>query len=403
MANALNSAPDATDVVKQFQQVLGSDPDGKGPLYIAWQFLQVYSVWGLRLPTTEADLKQVLGISDPSAYVFFDPMEQAYKEISDTSKSFLSDVFPEVVALGNTIHSFAKDATGKDGTFSAVNDLLDQTPPDGDDALALLQDLQTQAKNNATKADEVATKLSAYKASLTKASGDLTAVQTKVETDAKTKQSTIDTLSSNDPKLTGSIANLNQVLADKQDEYNQDVIVATTTVTYAWALFPVGLICAASVAGVYGQRAVDALNAVDKAKQAAQNANQELASAVATHSILQTADKGVTNALTHTNDAIGYTTTVQNAWNQLDSDLNTILTKVDFTTGENGLKAASVIKIYLKQAMNAWQDLLTPLDVLTKDPFITVAPGTLSLGDLAKQVESYLEKAAAPKHLRAQV
>jgi hypothetical protein len=59
-------------------------------------------------------------------------------------------VFPGVVGLGNELMSFAKEATGKDGNFSAMLELLDQNEDQA--ALELIDDLRTKAIDNSNKA-----------------------------------------------------------------------------------------------------------------------------------------------------------------------------------------------------------------------------------------------------------
>ena len=66
-------------------------------------------------------------------------------------------------------------------------------------------------------------------------------------------------------KLEQKITELTNLITSLEKEYNQQVVIAATTPTYAWVPI-LGLIAASTVAGIYGFRAVKTLELI-KAKQ----------------------------------------------------------------------------------------------------------------------------------------
>jgi hypothetical protein len=375
-----------------FRDILFFENTTKGPLWKAWHFMQVYSIWGTRLPNTEASLKLKLGISDPGAYSFFDGMLEAYQDVDGTCKFFLSDVFTGVTDLGNDLRSFADDASTDGGDiFSLIKEVIDMDDPQS--ALAVIADLQTTARENAAKAAEVKKDLATLQTRLEDAKGNLDTVKQGIESDSKTSQATIDKLSGGE-NVAGSLQNLTKLQEAKLDEYEYDVVVATTSLTYAW-VFPVGTICAAFVAGFYGSYAVDALDEVEELNDKLAKAGKELQIAVSTHQVQQLAKSGVDNVLESTKLAIDQTTIIKNQWDQFNTNLGTISKKMNGLINRSGdLKNDVIINSYLKTATKKWEEILPALEDLTDDPYITVQDGEMTLTDLLQQVEQDLAVAA---------
>lgn len=393
-------AVDIDKLMNDFEKLLIDSKKPRGPLWYAWHYLQVYSTWGLRLPNTEATLKLKLSVPDPGVYLFFSSMLEAYQELHDASQQFLDKIFSAVVGVGDDLQAFASQAS-KDGDaiFSAVNDLLDAN--DTASVLELLENLQATAAANAKNAADVTSKLDAYKSQLVDADGKLAAVQDKVEADDKTSKATLDMLASTDPAVTDSLAGIQKLLTAKQDEYQQDVIIAATTPTYCWVFwpvppFPAGLIAAITVASIYGSRAVQALHDADDLSDKLKVKSQELHTALAAHGVQQTALSGLGQAKTHTDNAIQQTTVLQNSWNTMATQIGVIKSRVDGMTREQDqdkiLAAKAVIKIYASAAEKAWDKILPALTELTADPYISVESNEMSLSEFAAKVQQEIDR-----------
>lgn len=404
-AETTDQALNVDTIMTNFEQILiakeGAGNTNRGPLWYAWHYLQVYSYWGLRQPHTDADLKLTLGISNPAAFGFYGSMRDAYQEINSACSDFISKIFPNVVELGTDLHTFATEASSRDqGIFSAVRDLLNEEPnaerarENEQAAIELLTDLQAKAKQNADKAGAVKLELAAYKTKLVTADEQLKRVQKAIDSDSRTSQATIDKLSG-DVNKAGSLAAINKQIADLQKEYTQDVTIAATTPTYAWVVWPlppipVGLIAAVTVASVYGSRATDLLKQIERLEKDYKKASEELTTAIGAHNVQRTAKTCVTEASANTDKAIIHTTTVQNAWEGIATQLGVIKDKLLGSTrtnnGQTVLSAKAVIRLYLSQAATAWDRLMPPLTELTTNPYIVVKDKQVSLRDLAKEM-----------------
>jgi hypothetical protein len=309
-----------------------------------------------------------------------------------------------VIEVGTSLLDFASDASLKGGdVFSVLIEMLDakdkegNPKPDTAGALELIGDLQKTTKTNKEKAGQVKELLGSYKAKLVSAQAKVDTVQKSVQADERTSQATVDKLSGAEG-VAGSLKNLKKMLADKKAEYDHNVVVAATTTTYFWVI-PAGLIAAAVVAGIYGDKAVKALQEVNRLE--AEVAKQDLAfnTALQSNKVQDAALVSLAETERYTDLAIAHTTTVQNSWDAISANLKVVTEKVtDMTTQQDAqtvLRSIALVKRYAKTAGEKWDLLIPPLKALTRDPYIVVEKGEKSFGDLAKEVEKEIAKKAA--------
>lgn len=379
-----------------FQRILMTNNQKRGDLWLAWHYLQVYSTWGLRLPVSEAMLKLRLNITNPGDYSFFPVMLESYQGVFQASNYFKQEVFPAMVSMGRSLNNFAQDASNQSGAiFSSIIDLVDAG--DTHSALELLADLQQQATDNSAKAGEVGKMLGTYSAQLTTAEAALTNTRKVIDASNQVNDARITELQGGDD-VTGSIANFTKLMEINHQEYDHDVIVASTTPTYAW-VFPFGTIAAAIIAGVYGDKAVKALEAYEKMKAKVAAATQELTIALSTQGIQNLASKGVKNVLEQTELAISHTVTVQNAWasvaGNLDLVKNKLLSMTDNSDETTKLKSQVVIKLYAKQAADKWDELMPAIKELTDNPYIIVESEDVDSATLLATLRAQVNTQAA--------
>ena len=403
-----NNTASPSDLEKAYQSLMNmSGQSSLDSLKAAWNYLQVYSTWCEKLPNTEANLNATLKISSSAPYSFYPAMLDAYQSTSKTGFDFLNNIFPKVVNIGNDLQSFAQTAgstADEGGIFASITTILDTITPTTDPAdanniiqkqvLPLLQALQAMADQNESDAKEVVTLLSKYKSDLNSADQKLSTVDTEVTNDASVSQATIDTLSGG-PEIQGSIAQLEALKKDQQAEYQKDVTIACTTVTYAWVGFPicpVGLITAATVAGVYGKKATDMLKQDNETSDLITTDQNELATAISVHNVQSLAKSGLDSAVKYTDQAIVQTTTVQNNWNTISSNLLNIQTELNNTTFGQGsdekARGKILINVFLKQATTHWQTMIPLVNALVANPYIAVISGDVSATDLLKKINS---------------
>jgi hypothetical protein len=393
---------DFNKVLKEFESFLQGDGSITPSLRANWIYLQIFATYGLRLPNTKVSLLNVLGLtaSNAARYTWFDAMVQAYNSLNQASHYFLDEVFVKMTDLGSSLQNYVRDGAGDDSLFGLVIELV-QPGPDQDlkSALEILSDLSTTAANNVKLARDVKVALSSYHTKLTESQAKVSDVQSSVDADEKTSQDRINQLTGG-KEIQGSLAQLQAKLSADQKEYHHDVVVASTTVTYAWVMIPpipVGLMAAAPVAGVYGSKAVEMLKQVNKDQEKITEAQAELRTAVATRNTVSLAQHSIQNVQNHLSFAIEKTTQVQNSW-------ETIANQIDFISGkiENSLKQDEnereqlkfhkLVILYMNQAKDTWTKLKPIVEKMVKDPFINVDSNEISIQDFLRQVEAEMKK-----------
>ena len=108
---------------------------------------------------------------------------------------------------------------------------------------------------------------------------------------------------------------------------SHDVVVAATTPTYVW-VWPFGTIAAAVVAGVYGDKAVKALERSRAAQQEINNLSDKLAADAQLMIAINTTEGGITNILDPLNAALPIIQKIQGVWGAIADDLNTIINTI---------------------------------------------------------------------------
>jgi len=389
-AVAQDPVKDLDDAMKKIAALL-KDPtnaNNPGQLWTAWHYLQVFSVWGMRIPSNDQTLKVALTIDDPGKYDFFSPMLDGHKKVYEACTNFYQTIFPGVIKVGHNLLNTASDISPADGDiFGVLIELLDNKELDG--CLELIKDLQATAQENIEQADKVQKDLAGFSTTLFQAQGLLKISQDKIKADENLSEEAI-RQANGGPEVLGSLANIQEMIEKVKEEYDNDVVVASTSVTYAW-VFPVGTIAAAIVAGIYGDKAVKALNNLDRLKSQFESANSKLKTALSSNEIQKLAAQSIIQTIAANDNAIVQTTIVKNAWEGIMNSLTVVSDKVFAMTtitdeGEK-LKNSALIKAYARQAGKSWSELVPPLKELTTNPYIVVDQNDKTLADLAKEVE----------------
>ncbi|MDM5180846.1 hypothetical protein PO883_27055 [Massilia sp. DJPM01] len=391
MGNILNGDTLSTiDGITEFNTLFSPAADKpKGQMWQLWHDLQLFAAWGNKLPNSEEQLKLELKITEPAGFSFFPLMLEGYKEINGSCGNFISETFPAVVALGNSVNAFAKDSSDESelGIFSNIISMMQEKK--FGDAFVLLKDLQAQAQKNSANAGEIIKKLSQFKAKLQTAEGKLGIVKEQILTDEATSDATLHYLAGEDGKK-GELEKLSEELAADKKEYHHDVVVATTTPTYGW-IPGFGFFAAVIVAAIFGDKASHMLAEIERLTTDLQNKTKELNTALAVRAVQGTADKGVTQALKETDRAISALTSLQNGWTKISGGLDTVYQSALKMSGEDQLRSVGIVKVYAGIAQQAWSQLCGPLNALLVDPYIKIAPENNSIGDLKREVDAVLD------------
>lgn len=386
------------DALSGFEDFLAgqTNPDGtQGPtLRENWISLQVFSQYGLRLPSTPATLQNMLGLTHEQtlAYEWFDAMVESYAGVKDSSHYFMTRVFVDMTDLGTSLQGYASTVVGENSAFGAVLALVeagDQESLQG--ALSIVQLLRDMSDKNAALARTIKTGLAEYKGQLIEAGKGVTDVQDQIRKDDRVNQATIERLGGG-PDVDGSVAQIQSLIDADWGAYHHDVTVAATSVTYAW-IEPAGTIAAAVVAGIYGDKATKMLRAIHRLEGELKTARRELQTAVAVQRTSKIANTSLTDVHRHLDFATNKANAVQNAWLGLKGGLDDIDAQVSHSLtvdagGRERLSAIAAVKFFMRRAQDDWATLKPRIDEMVTDPMITVSSDDVSIDDVIAKIEA---------------
>lgn len=352
-----------TTLAKPFENALQpgtiAEPGTEGgPAFILsrpeWASIQVYVNNAQVLPTTDEEFRSSIRAPDSFDLSDFRPLIDAYKLISQHSRIWQDETFPGSVDLAGRIFQYG---TQKVPVFyPAINEVTAKLEKDPEDQAAqtnlkaILQNLQQTAQAFADEADTIQLAIKAFadetqadKVTLLGPNGDA-GLQAYYNDKYGKASDAVQT-------LLEEISAQRIVVAAAMEEYQQDVTIAATTATYVW-WFPVGTIAAAVLAGVYGDKAVKALDRARAANDQIDRLDADLAMNANLMIYVNNASVGVASISTSLLSALPAIQGLQGAWSAMASDLGRIVEIID-----QGIAAAIpvIAGLGVDEAMRAWQ------------------------------------------------
>jgi hypothetical protein len=118
--NQLNSAMDG------FETYLNGQGDSPTSLRANWIYLQIFSVYDLRLPNTSAALETTLQIdsSQAASFSWFNAMIDAYNGLNRACAYFFNPLFNNMTTLGTDLANFAQNYNGPASVFGAILSMI---------------------------------------------------------------------------------------------------------------------------------------------------------------------------------------------------------------------------------------------------------------------------------------
>jgi hypothetical protein len=158
------------------------------------------------------------------------------------------------------------------------------------------------------------------------------------------------------------------VLDAANADYNYDVVVAATTPAYA-ILFPLGTIAAAIVAGIYGDKAVKALERVRAARQQINNLNAKLTADALLMIAINNTESGISATMATLNAALPIIQKVQGVWHAISDDLRHLTEFVKKNVAEAAL---AILKLGVKAAINTWKEVGDEANAYRINAYVTI-------------------------------
>lgn len=345
-----------------------------GPAFILssteWLAIQTYVESGMALPTTDDAFKKLLGSGAPSDLSDFKPLIDAYKLINGHVTGWQTDTFPKSVSLASDIYNYAQQAPTYYAPILPLAKKLTANPDDQDakkELVAILDMLSKSASGYHDKAKEVAEKIQKF-------ANDTQADKNTLNgTDGngglkKYYNDKYGATSSEVEELTKELQAQKVILDAANKEYDHDVIVASTTPTYAW-VWPFGTIAAAVVAGVYGDKAVKALERSRAAQQQINTLSSKLAADTQLMINITTTESSITNILEPLNAALPVIQKIQGVWGAISDDLNNIITTINTNIAE---ALPIIMNLGVQTAINEWTEVGGLAQAYRLNAYITV-------------------------------
>ncbi len=354
-----------------------------------WVAIQTYSTDALALPTTDETFRKSLGPGAPDNLSDFTQLIEAYKTINGHVTTWDKQVFPASVDLASDVYQYGMTkAPVYYPPILKEADILADNPDDEHAKAALkaiLDNLKKDAQDKADRAAGVAKQIGQFAADTE--SDRITMVGTDGKGGlVKYYDDKYGTTSSEVADLTKEIDAQRQILKAADEEYDHDVVVAATTPTYAW-VWPVGTIAAAVVAGVYGKRAVEAL---DRARAAQAKINELAAKLAADANLLvaiHSAEIGMNTIVRDVTAALPVIQKIQGVWGGMASDLGAISAMID-----NDIRnvPAIIMSLGVDEAVKAWHNVALNADAYRVNAYVKQEAGAQSMAawKLATQVAS---------------
>ncbi|RGB35928.1 hypothetical protein C1646_623273 [Rhizophagus diaphanus] len=300
--------------------LIQTQPNGKKLLAVQTQdmvALQVYVEAATRVPTTNEELKEKTTVDDD--FSEFASMLNANKNVKAHCVTFRDVTFPESVSCASDIYNYGKKAPIFMGAVQKIYDKYDENPEKYKKEVEQVMD---NLIKDATKYGEKATAVKNKFHQFSKETEDDRSILKPIHEGflQKLNDHAIEDLNK-------QIENAQSDLKKYQAEYDYDVTVAATTPTYAW-LGPIGFICAAAVAGTYGQRATDALNSVKRCEKEIERLSSDLKKAIKLRREISIVDGSLNDILGKINSAITALNKIEGAWGAIADDIGNIRDKL---------------------------------------------------------------------------
>ncbi len=349
-----------------------------GPKFVLstdeWFAIQRYVINGLSkeiMPHTEADFRAFLGENAPDDISNFIPLMDAYKAIFEHVTVWNDDTFPASVSLASDIVSYANQAEIYYKPILPLAEALTKNPDDEVSRQkldAILEVLINQANDHHIRAEEVFQKIKLFADQSTQ--DRITLAGPDGESGLKKRYNDEYGETSDFQKDTANEIELELIkLEAATKEYEKYVKIAATTPTYAWAIPPIGIIVAGSIAAVYGSKATKALNRVKAAKKIIQEKSADLSMATKLINSINASNITLSGNVESISAALPVIQKIQGVWGAISDDLQNISDLVKTNIQE---ALPIIMDLGVEAAISEWEAVGELADAYRMNAYITV-------------------------------
>ncbi|HEY5979705.1 MAG TPA: HBL/NHE enterotoxin family protein [Microlunatus sp.] len=338
-------------------------PDGPGfalsrPEWIA---IQACCTDAMALPTTSDAFRKSLGAGAPEDLSDFGPLIEAYDTLRAHVTTWTTTIYPAAVALAGDVYRYGTvEAPVYYPRIRDEVEILERDPNDEPAKAALtslLDHLKRDAEEKSGKAGEVAIAIAQFACAAEQDLATLVGGGDDAGGLVDYYASAYGSANADVEQLSREIAEQRAIVTGADDQYDREVVVASTAPTYTW-FWPLGAIAAAIVAGIYGRGVTDAL---DRAR-AAQNRIDDLADELAADTnllvTLHHAAMGAGRMVQALTETLPVVQRVECVWGGIAADLSALEALVEDDTRSvpaiiSGLAIDESVKAWHRVALRA--------------------------------------------------
>jgi hypothetical protein len=365
-----------------------------------WLTIQTYVIDALALPINDDEFGKSLGPGAPADLSDFMRLIACYQSINGNCKTWDSSAFPNTVALADAVYEYGanKAPVYYPPIVKEANILADD--PNNEQAKAALKailgvlegaatDYAQKASKAAAEVEQFATATQADKVTLLGPNGDAGLV--------KYYNDEYGTTSAEVEELVKQINAQKLILASADAEYTHDVTVAATTPTYAWVLPPIGLIAAAIVAGIYGHKAVEALDEAHAAQDKINSLEVKWQADANIMTAIMTASTGMTTIVAALSAALPVIQKIQGVWAAMAADLAAIAKLIETDIAQ---VPPIIMSLGVDEAVRAWFNVAQAANAYRVNAYVHETGGPAA-SMLAWKVDNHIASKPAPLALAA--
>lgn len=327
--------------------------------------VQIYVDAGTRLPGSLDDLRIKLGISAEMVSEFRDLVE-VYNPLKSHCANFKDKTFPATVDLsGDIVHYNGQVKTYYGALLPIIAAWEDGKMP-ADKAekklSEILKVLCRDAEGYADRAKKIQEEIHRFVEDTKADQDNLKPVKKRYENEYDLQHG------KKIQQYNEMIENAKREIKRNREDYEEYVVIASTTPTYAW-IFPAGTIAAGVVAGVYGDKAVKALEKVHEYEDKLEDAEEGLRQAITLSNDLKLAGDSLDGILEKLEKALPVLQKMEGIWSAIASDLKNVLKIID----ENIEKASVYIKeLGVQAAIDAWAEVAKIANDYRANAFVSI-------------------------------
>lgn len=317
-----------------------------------WINIQVYVNNALALPTNNTQFATLLGSGAPTDLSPFAPLIACYAGMNSSCNTWQNTTFPNSVDLASDVYEYSKKVSVYYGAIPQLAAALQANPNDATSAAelkALLQQLSAAAADKQSKANAVFQQIQAF-SNATSASQTTLCGANGTGGLIGTYEQEYGNTSADVQTLTKELTSASNELAYWNAQYSHDVTIAATTPTYGW-FFPVGTIAASITAGIYGAKAVHAMDQVHSYQQQIQTLDAELQADANLIAALKCAELSMNTIATSLNAALPIIQLIEGEWGAIASDLGNLVNVIETDIAQ---AIPILMGLGVQEAINDW-------------------------------------------------